>query len=70
MSDTRAGALRALLFASSAAGLMCAAPALAEAPADADAPIATADQDTTNLGTIDVNGQLQITAALVFVPPP
>lgn len=56
MSDTRAGALRALLFASSAAGLMCAAPALAEVPAD-EAPIATADQDTTNLGTIDVNGQ-------------
>ena len=56
MSDTRAAALRALLFASSAAGLMCAAPAVAEAPAD-EAPIATADQDTTNLGTIDVNGQ-------------
>jgi len=56
MSDTRAAALRALLFASSAAGLMCAAPALAEAAAET-APITTADQDTTNLGTIDVNGQ-------------
>ncbi len=56
MSDTRASALRALLFASSAAGLMCAAPALAEAPVET-APIATADQDATNLGTIDVNGQ-------------
>lgn len=55
MSETRAGALRALLFASSAAGLMVAAPAMAEVVADA--PIATADQDSTNLGTIDVNGK-------------
>ncbi len=55
MSDARSSALKALLFASSAAGMLCAAPALA---AD-EAPIATADatQDATNLGTIDVHGQ-------------
>jgi catecholate siderophore receptor len=55
MSVSNAAALRALLFASSAAGLMCAAPAMAaEAPT---APVAADPQDSTNLGTIDVNGQ-------------
>ena len=52
-SNSSAAALRALLFASSAAGLMCAAPALAEAPGDAAAP----DQQAADLGTINVNGQ-------------
>lgn len=51
MSDTTT-ALRALLFASSAAGMLCAAPALAEAPA-AD----SADMQSTDLGTIDVHGR-------------
>ena len=55
MSDSRASSLRALLFASSAAGMLVASPALA---AD-DGVVATADQQPANLGTIDVNGQLQ-----------
>ena len=56
MSDSRASSLRALLFASSAAGMLVAAPAMA---AD-DGVIVTADQQQpANLGTIDVNGQLQ-----------
>ena len=46
-------ALRALIFASSAAGLLCAGQAFAS-----DEPVATADpQDSTNLGTINVVGQ-------------
>ena len=55
MSDPRSSALRALLFASSAAGMLCASPVLA---AD-DAPIATADvtQDATTLSAVDVHGQ-------------
>ncbi|MET4682327.1 TonB-dependent receptor [Brevundimonas faecalis] len=56
MSDPRSSALKALLFASSAAGMLCAAPAALAAD---EAPVTTADvtQDATNLGTIDVNGQ-------------
>ncbi len=63
MSDSRAASLRALLFASSAAGMLVAAPAIALA-ADAtaeDGVVVTADQQQqpANLGTIDVNGQLK-----------
>ena len=56
MSDSRAASLRALLFASSAAGMLCAAPAVAEEP-----EVVTADvvQQSTNLGTIDVTGQVR-----------
>ena len=55
MSDPRSSALKALLFASSAAGMLCASPVLA---AD-EAPIVTADatQDTTTLSAVDVHGQ-------------
>jgi catecholate siderophore receptor len=49
----RADALRSLLFASSAAGMLIASPALAaEGP---DGP--TAPQDSTTLGTVTVTGQ-------------
>ena len=44
-------ALRALLFASSAAGMLMAGPALAEPGPDAD------PQDATNLGTVTVTGE-------------
>lgn len=59
MSDPRSAALRALLFASSAAGMLCAAPAVASAaaadePAPADGAVS---QDATHLGTLDVNGR-------------
>jgi len=57
MSDTRASTLRALLFASSAAGMLCAAPAFAETVANDEPVVASDSQDATNLGTIDVNGQ-------------
>lgn len=55
MSDARSTALKALLFASSAAGMLCASPVLA---AD-EAPVVTADatQDATDLGAIDVHGK-------------
>lgn len=55
MSDARSSALKALLFASSAAGMLCASPALA----NDEAPIATADatQDATTLSAVDVHGQ-------------
>jgi len=55
MSESRAAALRSLLFASSAAGMLVAAPVFA-----ADEAIITAPQDSqaANLGTIDVNGQV------------
>ncbi|MNH53491.1 putative TonB-dependent receptor BfrD precursor [compost metagenome] len=60
MSDARSSALKALLFASSAAGMLCASPVLA---AD-DAPVASAPsdatditQDATTLSAIDVHGQ-------------
>ncbi len=57
MSDSRAACLRALLFASSAAGMLCAAPAVAEEPE----VVVTADvvQQSTNLGAIDVTGQVR-----------
>ena len=48
---TRAETLRALLFASSAAGMLMAGPALAGDPDPAD------PQNATNLGTITVTGQ-------------
>ncbi|PSJ20456.1 TonB-dependent siderophore receptor, partial [Halomonas sp. ND22Bw] len=70
MSESRAASLRALLFASSAAGMLVAAPAFA---ADAaDGVIATADQQQpANLGTIDVNGQVKKPAPVSpeFVAP-
>jgi catecholate siderophore receptor len=75
MSDSRAASLRALLFASSAAGMLVAAPAIALA-ADAtaeDGVVVTADQQQqpANLGTIDVNGQLKKPAPVSpeFVAP-
>ena len=72
MSDSRAASLRALLFASSAAGMLVAAPAFAaDAPAE-DGVIATADQQQpANLGTIDVNGQVRKPAPVSpeFVAP-
>jgi catecholate siderophore receptor len=58
MTDNRASTLRALLFASSAAGMLCAAPAFAEAAPEG--PISTAptagpaDQQSTAVGDIDV----------------
>ncbi|MEG1029195.1 MAG: hypothetical protein RSE34_03855, partial [Brevundimonas sp.] len=60
MSDARSSALKALLFASSAAGMLCASPVLASDVGAADeAPIATADitQDATTLSAVDVHGQ-------------
>jgi catecholate siderophore receptor len=54
---SRADTLRALLFASSAAGMLIATPTRAEEPGP-DAPITTAGaQDPTDLGTVNVNGQ-------------
>lgn len=52
MSHVRADALRALLFASSAAGMLIAGPVLAE-----DGPDVGPPQDATNLGTVTVTGQ-------------
>lgn len=53
---SRADALRSLLFASSAAGmLLSAAPALAGDPAAATDPLQ--DQEATTLGTVTVTGQ-------------
>lgn len=79
MSDARSSALKALLFASSAAGMLCASPVLAsEVGAGDEAPIATADltQDATTLSAVDVHGQRvkrepkdpQFVAALVDTP--
>jgi catecholate siderophore receptor len=51
MTD-RADALRALLFASTAAGMLMAGPALAAEPGPGDDP-----QDATTLGTVTVTGQ-------------
>ncbi len=61
MSESRAAALRSLLFASSAAGMLVAAPALAADVTSEGGVIVTADQQQqpANLGTIDVNGQLK-----------
>ena len=74
MSDARSSALKALLFASSAAGMLCASPVLA----NDEAPIVTADvtQDATTLSAVDVHGQRvkrepkdpQFVAALVDTP--
>ncbi len=59
MSDSRAASLRALLFASSAAGMLVAVPAFAADVAE-DGVIAAADQQQpANLGTIDVNGHIR-----------
>lgn len=58
MSDSRAAALRSLLFASSAAGMLVSAPALAADVITEDGVVVAADQQQpANLGTIDVNGQ-------------
>jgi catecholate siderophore receptor len=66
MSDTRAATLRTLLFASSAASMLCAAPVLAaEAPAAETintAPTAEEiqqqqQQSATSVGDVDVNGR-------------
>ncbi|RZJ05290.1 MAG: TonB-dependent siderophore receptor [Brevundimonas sp.] len=57
---TRADALRALLFASSAAGMLIAGPALAEDPAGeavADRGATAVSQDPTDLGTVTVDGR-------------
>jgi catecholate siderophore receptor len=61
MSESRAAALRSLLFASSAAGMLVAAPALAADVTPEGGVIVTADQQQqpANLGTIDVNGQVK-----------
>ena len=52
MSFSGPDALRALLFASSAAGMLMAAPAMAEPGTETADP-----QDATNLGTITVDGE-------------
>ena len=58
MSDSRASSVRALLFASSAAGMLVSAPALAADVIAEDGVVVTAEQQQpANLGTIDVNGQ-------------
>jgi catecholate siderophore receptor len=55
--SSRADALRALLFASSAAGMMMAGPALAGASEDPTGPTGTDDpQQAVHLGTINVVG--------------
>ncbi|ALJ07001.1 TonB-dependent receptor [Brevundimonas sp. DS20] len=73
MSDSRAASLRALLFASSAAGMLVAAPAIAADATAEDGVVVTADpqQQPANLGTIDVNGQLKKPAPVSpeFVAP-
>ena len=60
MSESRAAALRSLLFASSAAGMLVAAPAFAAETAAEDVAIATAPQtvgQTEGLDSIDVTGR-------------
>ena len=52
MPLSRADAVRTLLFASSAAGMLIAAPAAADPGTDPADP-----QDATNLGTVTVTGQ-------------
>ncbi|WAC59679.1 TonB-dependent receptor [Brevundimonas sp. SL130] len=60
MSESRAVALRSLLFASSAAGMLVVAPAFAaEVPAEDGVVFTAEQQQPTNLGTINVNGQLK-----------
>ncbi|CAN5340190.1 TonB-dependent siderophore receptor [soil metagenome] len=82
MSDNRAATVRALLFASSAASMLCAAPVLAaEAPAPEVVHTAPTVEDTqqqtaTTLSDIDVNGRRirreassnEFVAALVDTP--
>ena len=58
MSDVRPEALKALLFASSAAGMLCATPVLADAETT-PAPAVDQSQATTTLSAIDVHGQRQ-----------
>ena len=72
MSESRAAALRSLLFASSAAGMLVAAPAIAADVTAEDGVVVTADQSQpANLGTIDVNGQFKKPAPVSpeFVAP-
>ena len=72
MSESRAAALRSLLFASSAAGMLVAAPAIAADVIAEDGVVVTADQSQpANLGTIDVNGQFRKPAPVSpeFVAP-
>jgi catecholate siderophore receptor len=58
MSESRAAALRSLLFASSAAGMLVAAPALAVEVAPEDGAVVTAPQSQAEgLDSIDVNGR-------------
>ena len=59
MSDARSSALKALLFASSAAGMLCASPVLAsdEAPITAPSDATDITQDATTLSAVDVHGQ-------------
>jgi catecholate siderophore receptor len=60
MSESRAAALRSLLFASSAAGMLVAAPAFAAETAAEDVAIATVPQtvgQTEGLDSIDVTGR-------------
>ncbi|HEY0599940.1 TonB-dependent siderophore receptor [Brevundimonas sp.] len=52
MSLSRSEALRALLFASSAAGMLVAGPVMADPATDGTDP-----QDATNLGTVTVTGE-------------
>lgn len=60
MSESRASSVRALLFASSAAGMLISAPAVAaEITADEVVPTAADQPQPANLGTIDVHGQTQ-----------
>ncbi|MCA0367990.1 MAG: TonB-dependent receptor [Proteobacteria bacterium] len=69
MSDSRAASLRALLFASSAAGMLVAAPAMAAEAADLT--VVADQQQPANLGTIDVNGHVKKPAPVSpeFVAP-
>lgn len=58
MSESRAAALRSLLFASSAAGMLVAAPALAVEVAPEDGAVVTAPQSQAEgLDSIDVTGR-------------
>uniref|UniRef100_UPI00403DA7EE hypothetical protein n=1 Tax=Brevundimonas sp. LF-1 TaxID=3126100 RepID=UPI00403DA7EE len=54
--DARSAALKALLFASSAAGMLCAAPALAAVADETSPSDGVISQDATHLGTVDVHG--------------
>ena len=72
MSESRAAALRSLLFATSAASMLVAAPAIAADVTAEDGVVVTADQSQpANLGTSDVNGQFKKPAPVSpeFVAP-